>query len=161
MAELAKTDPSDANGPLVRLARARGMEPSALAQELLSRAQATCTSLIELDALFNLAWECELWGAALAILDFAAPHSQHPEHVDLALNKLLFPPKATRQQWEETRATVVALRKSHPSSYIFNLDTLCALLERCVRLDSLPPSLIAPTCSFPSFAPSPPRPSPP
>ena len=54
-----------------------------------------CTSLLELEPLFSLAWDAQLWHASLAILDFAQPYLAYPEYVRAALHHVLAPQPAT------------------------------------------------------------------
>jgi len=78
-------------------------------------------------------------GTSRVLLPSCPFSSKYPEHVDLVLDKILFPPRpanAPPQPWADTRAAVAALRKAHPNPYIFNLDTICALLERRVLADA-------------------------
>ena len=88
-----------------------------------------CTSLLELEPLFTLAWDAQLWHSSLAILDFAQPYRAYPEYVRAALHHVLAPQPATDADgasagvkalsWHELTARVVALRAAHPSAYIF------------------------------------------
>jgi len=130
---LGAADPAVPGSALAALAASKGVPASSLAADLASQAEAAAGSLLELTAVFKLAWDAQLWSASLAVLDFAAPHRAYLEYVDFALQQLLAPATAdgaAPAPWSEVRAVVARLRKAHPTDYVFCLDTICALLER-------------------------------
>lgn len=72
---------------------------------------------MDLDSLFKWCWDAQLWRSSLAILDFAKPYKEYPQCVTIALKNIMGPP--AELEWQSLVPEVVALRKAHPNSYIF------------------------------------------
>uniref|UniRef100_A0A7S3B8C9 Uncharacterized protein n=1 Tax=Haptolina ericina TaxID=156174 RepID=A0A7S3B8C9_9EUKA len=89
-----------------------------------------CSELVDLNSLLQWAWEWEMWESALAIFDFARPHKEYPAQVAIALKMILLQNRPKEiPPFEDCLKQAKQIRKLYPNSYIFQLDTVCALLE--------------------------------
>jgi len=133
---------------LASLLDSPGNRDAATLAALNERHVQVCSSLIEINALFTWSWDAQLWRSSLAILDFAKPYKEYPQCVTIALKNILGPPVGL--EWQSLVSEVAALRKAHPNNYVFQLDTICALLEsqqlsRTRPGDGTVPLLLGPT----------------
>ena len=126
---------------------ARGLKRPAADVLVVLRAQleGACEALLEMEALFKLAWDAQLWKCALAILDFARPYKEYPTYVRTALQRTLQPthPADETTHWLQTE--VRALRREHKNAYIFQADTIVAQLESRQLRDAAAPGAPPPS----------------